>query len=245
LLAPILVFLNPGNWPALPQVVLYSVLLLSCLAAQVYRFWRVSTPLQRQQTKWVVFGFVAAIVVLLLFGIVPSLIYPQALQPGTLSDFVLDFIAFVALAFLPATFAIAILRYRLWDIDVLIRRTLTYALITGALALAYAVTVLLLQFSFATLLGQRSSTLATVLSTLAIAALFAPVRRRAQRFIDRRFYRRKYNAAQALAALGASARDDVDLTDLTERLVHVVDQAMQPAHISLWLKPAPEEGSRQ
>jgi hypothetical protein len=93
-----------------------------------------------------------------------------------------------------------------------------------------------LQLVFAALLGQASSTLVSVLSTLAIAALFSPLRRRVQSFIDRRFYRRKYDAAQALASLGASVRDDPDLTDLTERLVHVVDETMQPAHISLWLQ---------
>ena len=234
---------NPGDWPPEPQVALYAGLLLSCLIAQVYRFRRVSSPLQRQQTKWVVFGFVAAIGVLLAFGIVPSLIYPELMEPGRLSDFILDFVAFLALAFLPITFGISILRYRLWDIDVLIRRTLTYALVTGGLALAYACVVLVLQTAFAALLGRPASTLVSVLSTLAIAALFSPLRRRVQRFIDRRFYRRKYDAAQALAALAASARDDLDLAGLTDRLVHVVEDTMQPAHISLWLKRSPDGGA--
>jgi hypothetical protein len=211
-------------------------LLLSCLCAQVYRFRRVSTPVERQQTKWVVFGFVSAIVVLLVFGIVPSLFFPEILLPGSLSDFIFDFVAFLALVLLPLTFGISILRYRLWDIDLLIRRTLTYTLVTAALAVAYLGAVLVLQVAFTTLLGRASSTLVTVLSTLAIAALFTPVRRRAQTLVDRRFYRRKYDAVQALATLGASARDDLDLTGLADRLVHVVDETMQPEHVSLWLK---------
>ena len=181
---------------------------------------------------------------LLLFGIVPSSFSPKPLEPGRLSDFILDFVAFLALAFLPLTFGISILRYRLWDIDVLIRRTLTYTLVTAALAVAYLLAVLVLQFGFVTLLGQASSTLVSVLSTAGHRRPLRPVRGSVQRFIDRRFYRRKYDAARALASLGASARDDLDLTGLTDRLVHVVDETMQPAHISLWLKPAGDDGTR-
>ena len=233
---PSLVVLNPGNWPAEAQLVFYTALLLTLLYAQAHRFRRLSTPLQRQQTKWVVFGLGCAVVVLIVGGGLAPALYPEMLIPGTLGDLVYDLIGFAVLVLIPVTFGISILRYRLWDIDLLIRRTLTYTLVTAALAAAYVVTVLALQFAFATLLGQASSTLVSVLSTLAIAALFSPVRRRVQRFIDRRFYRRKYDAAQALASLGASARDDVDLTGLSERLVQVVDETMQPAHISLWLK---------
>jgi hypothetical protein len=235
-LFPALIPLNPGNWPEIPALLLYTALLLSCLYALLHRFRRVSSPLQRQQTKWVVFGLVCALLVLILGGGLAQLFFPSMLVPGTLGDLIYDLIGFAALLLIPVTFAISILRYRLWDIDVLIRRTLTYTLVTAGLALAYLGAVLVLQLVFAALLGQASSTLVSVLSTLAIAALFSPLRRRVQSFIDRRFYRRKYDAAQALASLGASVRDDPDLTDLTERLVHVVDETMQPAHISLWLQ---------
>ena len=231
-----LVFLNPGDWPLAPQLVLYTSLLLTLLYSQVYRFLRVSTPLQRQQTKWVLFGFVVAVLVLIIGGSIAPLIFPDMETPGTLGDLIYDLVGFVALAIIPLSFGISILRYRLWDIDLLIRRTLTYTLVTAALAAAYVGTVLVLQSAFTALLGAASSTLVSVLSTLAIAALFSPVRRRVQAFIDRRFYRRKYDAARALATLGASARDDLDLSGLTDRLVHVVDDTMQPAHISLWLK---------
>src|SRR5207248_5311817 len=116
----------------------------------------------------------------------------------------------------PITIGLAILRYRLFDIDVIIRRTLVYALLTGLLALAYFGSVLVLQNFFSALTGQRQSTLVAVLSTLVIAALFGPLRTRAQAVIDRRFYRRKYDVAQTLAAFGSEMRDETNLGQLSE-----------------------------
>jgi hypothetical protein len=127
------------------------------------------------------------------------------------------------------------MRYRLWDIDLVIRRTLQYSLLSGLLALTYFGLVIVLQSIFTAFGGQRSE-LVTVLSTLAIAALFLPLRRRVQDFIDKRFYRQKYDAQKVLAEFAATCRDETDLDKLTARLVEVVQETMQPERVSLWLK---------
>jgi hypothetical protein len=136
---------------------------------------------------------------------------------------------------IPVSFTLAIMRSRLWAIDVLIRRTVIYSILTTLLALTYFGNVIILQSVFAAVGGQRSE-LAIVASTLAIAALFLPLRRRVQSAIDRRFYRRKYDAAKTLAAFGQTARDETDLEKLAARLIEVVQETMQPTHVSLWLK---------
>jgi hypothetical protein len=232
------VVLNPGDWPPLLAFPIYVFMLLTCLIAPIYRYRRVSSPAERQQTKWVVFGLIVIVTVLVLFGLVPELIAPQLLEAGSLSDLLIDFGAFTALMVVPVTFGIAILRYRLWDIDLLIRRTLTYAVLTTGLAAAYFGSVIVLQTVFGLFSPGGQPALVTVLSTLAIAALFSPLRQRVQAFIDRRFYRRKYDAARTLAAFGATLRDDLDLDALTGRLLAVVEDTMQPAHVGLWLEPA-------
>jgi hypothetical protein len=138
--------------------------------------------------------------------------------------------------------AIAILRYRLFDIDVIIRRTLVYAALTAILAFVYFGLVIVLESALRPITGHGESQGAVVLSTLAIAALFGPVRRRVQTFIDRRFDRRRYNAAQTLAAFGAEARAETNLAELQTSLMRVIDDTMRPAHVAVWLTPAPAEG---
>ena len=142
--------------------------------------------------------------------------------------------------FLFATVSIAvvvsILRYRLWAIDLLINRTLVYGALTATLVGTYLGTVIGLQAAFRAVTDQGSA-VAVVMSTLAIAALFQPLRRGIQTFIDRRFYRRKYDAALTVAAFGDRIRDEVDLEKLREELVGVVHETMQPTHASLWLRP--------
>jgi len=146
------------------------------------------------------------------------------------------YVEVLALLLVPVCTYIAILRYNLYDVDVVINRTLVYGSLTVMLVALYLVGIVVLQRVFVVLTGQRS-TLAVVASTLLIAALFTPLRRRIQSFIDRRFYRRKYDARKTLEAFSAQLRDETDLNALSEDLVGVVRETMQPAHVSLWLRP--------
>jgi hypothetical protein len=138
----------------------------------------------------------------------------------------------------PLSLSIAVLRYRLYDIDLLINRTLVYGSLTAVLALVYFGGVAATQAIFRTITGhEEQPQLAVVVSTLVIAALFNPLRRRIQGFIDRRFYRKKYDAAKTLEAFSAKLRDETDLDALSDDLTSVVRETMQPAHVSLWLRP--------
>jgi hypothetical protein len=225
------------------EVALRSVLvayLLGGLARPVYRYRRVSGPAEREQTKWVV-AALGVLCLLLVLGKVPAV--AAGLVPGAAGRFVYDFLvggilSVLVPALIPLALGVAILRYRLWDIDVIIRRTLVYSVLSAVLALAYFGSVLLLENAFRALTGQGQNGLVVVLSTLTIAALFGPVRIRVQRGIDRRFYRQKYDAARTLAEFGAQARDTVDLDDLTKRLVAVAGKALQPTSVGLWLRSA-------
>src|SRR5688500_14275959 len=142
----------------------------------------------------------------------------------------------VALTIVPLSLSIGVLRYRLYDIDIIINRTLVYGSLTATLVVIYFGGIVVLQRLFVLLTGQQS-TLAVVASTLLIATLFTPLRRRIQSFIDRSFYRRKYDAAKTLEAFSAKLRDETDLEALSDDLVGVVRETMQPAHVSLWLRP--------
>jgi hypothetical protein len=208
----------------------YSFLgtLLSLVIAQVYRYRRVSTPAQRQQTKWVVYSLVVSIT-----SVVALLVIFQPLPGSLLSS--LDIVANLLLTLIPISFAIAMLRYRLWDIDIIINRTLVYGSLTAILALVYFGLIFGLQFLLRGIINQNND-VAIVVSTLAIYALFQPLHNSIQRAIDRRFYRRKYNAAKTLEAFSATLRSEVDLSQLREHLLNVVQETMQPAHVSLWLR---------
>ena len=186
----------------------------------VVRFRR-SRGTERQQLKW----FLYAAAPIVAFPAIDSL---PVIVSGLLSGWVL--------LGLPTAIGIAVLRYRLYEIDLVINRTLVYGSLTVMLGLFYVGSVLLLQLLFRVLTG-RESQLAVVASTLVIAALFTPLRRRSQAFIDRRFYRRKYDARKTLEAFSARLRDETDLDALTADLVGVVRGTMQPAHASLWLRP--------
>lgn len=203
-------------------------------SVQLYRYLRLSSPLERQQTKWVVAGMAALIVSLLglsgLHEISENTVYASQVLLVT------HHIQLLLLAFFPLALAFSILRYRLWDIDVIVRRTLIYAVMTTLLAATYFSSVLVLESILRPVTGQGQSGLVVVVSTLAIAALFVPLRRWVQHAIDRRFYRRKYDAARTLAGFAAGARDETNLDQLSTHLIDVVDQTMQPARVSLWLR---------
>jgi hypothetical protein len=207
----------------------------SLVIAQIYRYRRVSSPAQRQQTKWVVFGVAIAIVgfgvILTLVSLVPSL------EPaGPLGEMAGETYVYGSIALIPLSIGVAIMRSRLYDIDILVNRTLVYGSLTVLLVATYVGGVVGLQYVFRALTGQ-GSTLAVVASTLVIAALFVPLRRRVQGFVDRRFYRRKYDARKTLEAFSAKLRDETDLEALNNELVVVVRETMQPEHVSLWLRP--------
>jgi hypothetical protein len=218
----------------------------SSIAFQVYRYRHEANAVERQQMKWVAAGFALFIAVGVTL-VLAFILFPQVRTPGLLNGFYFllggTIINLVLILFV-LSFAITILRYRLWDIDFIIRRTLVYTILTATLGLIYLASVILLQGLLRHLFGQESP-VAIVLSTLLIAAIFTPLRRRLQDVIDRRFYRRKYDAVKTLATFGATARDEVNLEILVSALMQVVEDTMQPAHLSLWLAPSSDKVSNR
>jgi hypothetical protein len=217
-------------------ILLWAILLLSLLIVQIYRYRRVSTPVQRQQTKWVVLG-VGVVLVFEIAEAVLGVLFPSLSQSGSLADLLIGYSIFLVPILVPLSIGLAILRYRLWDVDALINKTLVYGSLTALLGALYAGLILGLE-SLIGLFGGPSAQnpLALVVSTLVIAALFLPVRKRLQAFIDRRFYRRKYDAEKTLAAFSATLRNEVDLEQIRAQVLSVVQETMQPAHVSLWLR---------
>ena len=218
-----------GIAPPVPIFLIGIPTTLLSVASLVLRFKR-SQSEERQQLKW--FVYAGVLIVGVLF--VPLLI------PGAAASLLQLFV----MPLLPVAAGIAILRYRLYEIDLIINRTLVYGTLTvtlvavyfGGIVLLQGVGNVVLQVPFRALIGQESA-LAVVVSTLVIAALFNPLRSRIQSFIDRRFYRSKYDAAKTLEAFSAKLRDETDLDALSDDLVGVVRETMQPAHVSLWLRP--------
>jgi hypothetical protein len=228
--------LNWGQWPGWMGFPVFATILGSGVLAQVYRYRKASGPSQRRQTKWVVFGFVVGITGFLALILLSATLLPALDASGLLVDLIGGLSINLVVLVIPVTFGVAVLRYRLFDIDVIINRTLVYGSLTATLALTYLGGVVLLQSVFRAVTGQES-TLAIVASTLAIAALFNPLRRRVQSFVDRRFYRSKYDARKTLEAFSTKLRDETNLPTLNAELVEAVRQTMQPAHVSLLLLP--------
>jgi len=217
--------LAQGPFMAIWSLGLVTLVLAS--VASLFVRYRSAQIDERQQIKWLLYA-----------GGMFALVY--TLTATTQGEFNslgwVDLIFVLSILAIPAAITIAILRYSLFEIDLIIRKTLVYGAVTLLLVLVYFGSVVLLQQAFRALTGQDSP-VAIVISTLVIAALFSQLRRRIQDFIDRRFYRRKYDAQQALAAFAATARDEVELEQLTEQLLSVVQESMQPEHVNLWLRP--------
>src|SRR5215203_3145879 len=233
--------------PPLYSSSLMGMIVLGAMYAQSHRYRHVSTPTQRQQTKWVLFGFLLWLVLTGILGVPYSIeMSLPAGSPLPWWSLVSSAGWWVALTIVPLSLSIGVLRYRLYDIDIIINRTIVYGSLTATLVALYVGGIVVLQRMFVLLTGQQS-TLAVVASTLLIAALFTPLRRRIQAFIDRRFYRRKYDARKTLEAFSAQLREKTNVNALGDDLVGVVRETMQPAHVSLWLRPetAPKEASVQ
>jgi hypothetical protein len=217
------------------------LLLPLCMVASALSLvlrYRRSGEEEREQIKWI--AYAASVVGLLyLITMVSSLTYsgPWGAAGTPLWLGLLQQASLVSFTAVPIAVGFAVLKYRLYDIDILINRTLVYGSLTATLVVLYFGGIVVLQGVFVTLTGEKS-TLAIVASTLLIAALFTPLRRRIQSFIDRRFYRRKYDARKTLEAFSTKLKNETDLEALNNDLVGVVRETMQPAHVSLWLRPA-------
>jgi hypothetical protein len=222
-------------FPIVIVIVFFPVIL------QIFRYRNNSTPTERQQSKWLLLGILLLItgfpVWFTFFGGGVEFAPGPARLIASLGGWLANMLFVVAL---PVTMAIAISRYRLWDIDLVVRRTLQYGILTGLLVLTYFSGVVFFQRILSPLTGSNNSPFVIVLSTLGIAALFNPLRTRIQNFIDRRFYRKKYDAEKALAQFAATARDEVELEKLTAALLGVVDETMQPENVSIWFVSRPQ-----
>ncbi len=238
--------LFPGVYSRSPSLETVSFLVflggvVSLVWSQVYRYRRFSSPEQRRQTKWVMFGTTLGVAGTFPFQLPVDLSLVGGNTPLTLlllkTGFTLSFLL------VPLSVSVAVLRSRLFDVDILINRTLVYGSLTTVLVAVYFGGIVLSQRLFVAFTGQRS-TLVVVASTLLIAALFSPLRLRIQSFIDRRFYRRKYDARKTLEAFSTKLRDETDLDGLREDLVGAVKETVQPAHVSVWLR-SPDEIHRR
>ena len=216
---------HPGQFTTGLDALLFFGLILTTVVAQVYRYRRVSTLSQRQQTKWVVFAFSFTIVGFIILLTATHFLFPPGNSTSIFGKLIHITIVSSIFLLIPGSIAIAVLRSRLWDIDIIINKALVYGLLTGILILVYVGLIFALQFLLRGIINQQND-VAIVVSTLAIAALFQPLRHRLQRFIDRRFYRSKYDAAKTVEAFSATLRSEVDLSQLREHLLTVVQETM-------------------
>jgi hypothetical protein len=204
-----------------------SAIYFPLVLLSTYSSYRTGSSREKRQLRWLMWGLIISLVPYLVFTVSPSLL--------GLNFHLANPILGLLWCTVPTSFAIAVLRERLLDIDVIIRRTLIYTVLTITLGAVYFSSILLLQWIFQVFTGQNQPPLATVLSTLTIAALFTPLRRRIQADIDQRFYRRKYDAEKMLKEFALTVRDEVELEKLTERLLAVVEETMEPQSLSLWI----------
>jgi hypothetical protein len=234
---------DPSSTLSVLAVLCFTVCLSTGALAQLYRYGRVSGPIQRRQTKWIAFSVAFAVVGYAAFALL-RLALPPRPEPDastTVFGLVSGPIFQVVLLLIPLLVLFSIARYRLWEIELLVNRALVYGAAAGMLGLAYLGSVALFQEGLRVYAGDVSG-LAVAVWTLALAAVFHPLRQRLQAAFDRRFHRRKYDAAQTLAAYTATLREEVDLGRLNGELLAVVRQTMQPAHASVWLRPPAAPG---
>lgn len=217
----------------------FVFLVVSLIALQVYRYRRVSTFRERQQTKWVLLGFSVALLGFIVSFTLAHFFPPDIVQTTVFQILVINTLSEGFLLLIPISIAIAILRTRLYDIDTLINRALVYGILTGLLGALYIGLIIGLEGLVGALTGNITTnrSIALVVSTLAIAALFQPARVGIQRAIDRRFYRRKYDTEKTLAAFSETLRYEVDLETMRARMLTLIDETLRPAHLSLWLRP--------
>ena len=219
---------NPGPW-----LLSYLVILGFGIIVQIYRYRSISNAVQRQQTKWAVYGFSIAILGFLLLS-VGDHAFSLHLKLNAFLTLVINPAYYIIMLIIPVS--ICIVRSHLWGIDTLINRTLVYGLLTAILALFYIGLIITLQFLLRGIINQNND-VAIVISTLIIAAVFQPLHRRIQAIIDRRFYRRKYDTGRTIEAFSSALRQEVDLNQLSEHLLSVVQETMQArACSSLWLR---------
>ncbi len=222
--------LNPALYPAVDTFLWLGILFLA-LGSQIYRYRRLATPLQRQQLKWVLY----TLAVFLILGLFFDLNEPPS---GSLVFMVSQGMNTVFSLAFPLTVANAILRHHLWDIDVVIRKTLVYTLLTTGLVLVFFGSIVLLQSIFLAFTGSPRSDFGNAISTLVIAALFTPLRRRIQNVIDRRFFRQKFDAERTLADLRPVLQEEVEVEKLQQNVIGAVEKAFQPATSSIWIRSA-------
>jgi hypothetical protein len=233
-------YLNPGpyTWHALINTVVWLGALGTAIYSQAYRYRHTASPAQRQQIKWVVFGISAALAGFVGISLLLGIFAPEPTSPGALLAYLVGstFLGYLAILLIPISIGVAVLRYHLFDIDLIINRTLVYVTLTVILAVFYEGAIVVLQHLFRALTGQESQ-VAAVASTLAIAATFEPLRGRIQSPVDRGCYRKKYDAEMTLEAYFAKLKNETDLEALNNELVGVVRETMQPSHVSSWPRP--------
>jgi hypothetical protein len=234
--------LNPNRYPPLLQAAGFLAFVASVVVAQTYRYRKVSSPAERQQTKWVILGMAVALTGFLTLVFVLPVVLSGSGASLPSSPYI-QAATYGVMLLVPLSLGVAILRYQLYDIDLLINRTLVYGSLTGVLSLIYFGLIVGLQ---SVITGRNhtgsQSPLIIVASTLLIAALFRPLRRWIQIAIDRRFYRVKYDASQILEHFAAGLQNEVELGNITDHLLSVIEDTMQPVQISLWVRQnAPEE----
>ena len=213
-----------------PLFILFPLSFIGAIACLVMRYRR-SNDEVRHQIQWIAFGGLSFVGSFVVVGIVLEL---GGIETSSFEGQVLTNITLIGYSLVPISIGFSVLKYRLYDIDVIVNRALVYGLLTTTLGLAYLLTVALLQQVFTSVTG--TSDLSIAISTLTVAALFGPLRARLQTFIDRRFYRGKYDATQTVEAFSARLRDEVDIDSLTKDLLRVVQESMQPRSVSLWLR---------